>query len=103
MATITVTATKNASAIACSFTAPTFSGTQATIAPTLKTGSKSVTPIFTGTGTMLKYTKATGATAGNLAVGKSSTGITHKDPTFNYADYITDIVNNPIKVDFPTK
>lgn len=102
LATTTVTGTKNASAIACSFTAPTFSGTSATITPTLKTGSKSVTPTFTGTGTMLKYTKATGATKGTLAVGKSSTGITHKDPTFNYADYITDIVNNPIKVDFPT-
>ena len=103
LATTTVTATKNASAISCSFTAPTFSGTQATITATLKTGIRSVTPTFTGTGTMLKYTKATGATAGTLAVGKSSTGITHKDPTFNYADYITDIVNNPIKVDFPTK
>lgn len=102
LATTTVTATKNASAIACSFTAPTFSGTQATITPTLKTGSKSVTPTFTGTGTMLKYTKATGATAGTLAVGNSSTGITYKNMTFNYADYITDIVNNPIKVDFPT-
>ena len=101
-ASTTLTVTKNASAIACSFTAPTFSGTQATITPTLKTGSKSVTPTFTGTGTMLKYTKATGATKGTLAVGKSSTGITHTDPTFNYADYITDIVNNPIKVDFPT-
>ena len=102
-ASTTLTVTKNASAIACSFTAPTFSGTPATITPTLKTGSKSVTPTFTGTGTMLKYTKATGATKGTLAVGKSSTGITHKDPTFNYADYITDIVNNPIKVDFPKK
>lgn len=101
-ATTTVTATKNASAISCSFTAPTFSGTQATITPTLKTGIRSVTPTFTGTGTMLKYTKATGATVGTLAVGKSSTGITHKDPTFSYADYITDIVNNPIKVDSPT-
>ena len=101
-ASTTLTVTKNDSAISCSFTAPTFSGTQATITPTLKTGIRSVTPTFTGTGTMLKYTKATGATVGTLAVGKSSTGITHKDPTFNYADYITDIVNNPIKVDFPT-
>ena len=101
-ASTTLTVTKNDSAIACSFTEPTFSGVHATITPILMTGSKSVTPTFTGTGTMLKYTKATGATVGTLAVGKSSTGITHKDPTFNYADYITDIVNNPIKVDFPT-
>ena len=101
-ASTTLTVTKNDSVISCSFTAPTFSGTQATITPTLKTGIRSVTPTFTGTGTMLKYTKATGATAGTLAVGKSSTGITHKDPTFNYADYITDIVDNPIKVDFPS-
>lgn len=102
-ATTTVTATKNASAITCSFTAPTFSGTADIIAPTLKLSSKSVTPTFTGTGVMLKYTKATGATSGNLAIGKASTGITHKDPTFTYTDYITDITNNPIKVDFPTK
>lgn len=91
LATTTVTATKNASAIACSFTAPTFSGTQATITPTLKTGSKSVTPTFTGTGTMLKYTKATGATIGNLAISKASTGLTHTDPVFGTTTVVTEI------------
>lgn len=69
----------------------TFSGTPATITPTLKTGSKSVTPIFTGTGTMLKYTKATGATIGNLAISKASTGLTHTDPVFGTTTVVTEI------------
>ena len=90
-ATTTVTATKNASAITCSFTVPTFSGTPATITPVLKTGSKSVTPTFTGTGTMLKYTKATGATIGTLAISKASTGLTHTDPVFGTTSVVTDI------------
>lgn len=90
-ASTTLTVTKNASAIACSFTAPTFSGTLATITPTLKTGSKSVTPTFTGTGVMLKYTEATGATAGTLAISKSSTGLTHTDPVFGTTSVVTEI------------
>ena len=96
LATTTVTATKNASAIACSFTAPTFSGTQATITPTLKTGSKYVVPTFTGTGTMLKYTKATGATVGTLAIGKASTGITHTDPVFETERFLTSLTTEVI-------
>lgn len=99
LATTTVTVTKNTSVIACSFTAPTFSGTPATITPTLKTGSKSVTPTFTGTGVMLKYTKATGATAGTLAVGKSSTGITHTDPVLGTGTFMTDIPYNDMEID----
>lgn len=99
LATTTVTVTKNTSVIACSFTAPTFSGTQATITPTLKTGSKSVTPTFTGTGVMLKYTKATGATVGTLAVGKSSTGITHTDPVLGTGTFMTDIPYNDMEID----
>lgn len=98
LATTTVTATKNASAIACSFTAPTFSGTPATITPTLKTGSKSVTPTFTGTGTMLNYTKATGATGGTLAIGKSSTGITHTDPVLGTGTFMTDIPYDDMEI-----
>lgn len=99
LATTTVTVTKNTSVIACSFTAPTFSGTPATITPTLKTGSKSVTPTFTGTGTMLKYTKATGASLGTLAVGKSSTGITHTDPVLGTGTFMTDIPYNDMNID----
>lgn len=99
LATTTATVTKNEEAISCSFTAPTFSGTPATITPTLKTGSKSVTPTFTGTGVMLKYTKATGATAGTLAVGKSSTGITHTDPVLGTGTFMTDIPYNDMEID----
>lgn len=95
-ASTTLTVTKNASAIACSFTAPTFSGVHATITPILMTGSKSVTPTFTGTGTMLKYTKATGATAGTLAVGKASTGITHTDPVFETERFLTSLTTEVI-------
>lgn len=98
-ATTTLTVTKNTSAIACSFTAPTFSGTADIIAPTLKIGPKSVTPTFTGTGVMLKYTKATGASLGTLAVGKSSTGITHTDPVLGTGTFMTDIPYNDMEID----
>lgn len=113
-ATVAVTGAKNSSVISCNFTNPKFSGTNAlltmeggsgtfsgtvvNITPTLTKTTKTLTPTFTGTGVIMSYSAVTDVAAGTLAVGKSSTGITHTDPTFDQTEVLSEVVSHNITV-----